>query len=166
MGEGAFANCYILRRITIPLKYGLFADNDVFIGCDRLRQVDLVEGKVLQDTVEALLIDEWKNYMNAAIGSINGILSNASAGFYDAYDFREKNGGGKTEAIRKWISSVLGMIIHYKAQHRRLMMEAATILSDVLSNDMVINHVLPFLALPSHTFHGEDDESVNLFNSD
>ena len=84
------------------------------------------------------------------IGAINQILLTTAAGD----DFNDA--GGKAQAIRRWISSVLGKIIHYKAQHRRLLNKAATTLQHALPNDIVLENVLPFLELPSCTFEGED----------
>ena len=43
---GIFDNCESLERITIPLKDGLFNDEDTFIGCQNLKHVDLVKGEV------------------------------------------------------------------------------------------------------------------------
>ena len=63
----------------------------------------------------------------------------------------------KAREIRRWIRSVLVKIIHYKAEHSRLIdEEVATRLKLILPQDIVMNNVLPFLALPSHTFQVED----------
>ena len=60
-------------------------------------------------------------------------------------------------AIRMWIRSVLYKIIDYKAEHRRILdEEVAPTLQLTLPREIVVNNVLPFLALPSHTFEGED----------
>ena len=67
--------------------------------------------------------------------------------------------GGKAQVIRRWISSVLRKIVHYKSEHRRIMDEAAAALQFVLPQDIVLKNVLSFLELPSHTFDGEDDEN-------
>ena len=170
LGEMALANCGSIERITIPLKNGLFNSplknglfkrDKVFAGCDNLKRVDLVDGDAIQETLETLLVDEWRIDIRNEIDSINQILPNADL------TARYSESGGKTEAIRKWISRVLDKIISYKAQHRRLTNEAATVLLDVLSNDMLVTkNVLPFLALPSYTFDGEDESNVNLLNSD
>ncbi|KAK1737814.1 hypothetical protein QTG54_011586 [Skeletonema marinoi] len=42
----AFTVCTALERITIPLKDGIIAAADIFIGCYNLKQVDLVEGPI------------------------------------------------------------------------------------------------------------------------
>eukprot|EP00984_Skeletonema_dohrnii_P020596 scaffold10077_cov83-Skeletonema_dohrnii-CCMP3373.AAC.4 len=146
---GTFCRCTSLERITIPLKEGMITENDIFQGCENLKHVDLVEGEVLRDTIAALLLDEWRNDMDVEIGVINQCLPTAPAG--DDFD-----AGGKAQAVRMWISSVLHKIVQYKAQHRRLLNEAATILQHALPNDIVNKNVLPFLELPSFTFEGED----------
>ena len=66
--------------------------------------------------------------------------------------------GEKVRAIPTWIRSVLRKIVRYKEEHRRVLDEAATTLQLALPRDTVMNNVLPFLALPSHTFEGEDLE--------
>ena len=60
--------------------------------------------------------------------------------------------------IRWWIREILGKINRYKAEHQRILDEAAITLQFALSRDIVMNNVLPFLALPSHTFEGEDQD--------
>ena len=64
-------------------------------------------------------------------------------------------GKGKTSVIRGWIRSVLGKIINYKAEHRRLLNKAVINLPIILPQDVVMNNVLPFLELPSHKFEVE-----------
>ncbi|KAK1737924.1 leucine-rich repeat domain-containing protein [Skeletonema marinoi] len=147
--ERAFLACRSLERITIPLKDGMISDN-AFQGCGNLKHVDLVEGAILHETIAALLLEEWKNDMKEEMASIKQILSTTPAGnvFGDV--------GGKVEAIRVWIGSVLHKTIHYKAQHQSYLNEAATTLQLALPNDIVIKNVLPFLELPSYTFGGED----------
>ena len=97
--------------------------------------------------------------MNEEIDSINQILPNVRAGEgfdADAMDYGDP--GGKARTTRTWIRSVLQKIVHYKAQHRRVLSEAATAIQHqyALLNDILTNNVLPFLALPSHTFEGEN----------
>jgi len=136
-----------LERITIPLKDGLIAWES-FIGCYNLKHVDLVEGAI-HETIAALQLEEWRNDMNEEIDSINQILPTAPGGFY-RYDMDHHDDGGKARAIRTWIRSVLHKVIHYKAEHRRLLdEEAASTLQLALPRDIVMNSVLPFLQLPS-----------------
>ena len=150
--EGAaFYDCPSLERITIPLKDGIIAAAILFIGCDNLKHVDLVEGQI-HETIAALQLEEWRNDMNEEIDSINQILPTASAGRW-GHDV-----GDKARVIRTWIRSVLGKIIHYKAQHQRLLDEAATSLQLALPRDIVMNNVLPFLELSSYAFELEDEE--------
>ena len=149
IGWAAFYGCTSLERMTIPLKDGMINDDGIFIGCANLKHVDLVEGAVLHTTTSALQMEEWKNVMNEEIASINQILSSAPCIDGDA--------GRKARAIQTWIRSVLHKIVHYKAEHRRLLNnEVATTLQLALPNDIVIKNVLPFLELPPYAFQGED----------
>jgi len=153
----AFYDCYALERITIPLKDGMLTADDIFQECENLKQVDLVEGPI-HETIAALQLEEWRNDMNEEIGSINQILPTVDAGGWDD-DVGESNEGEKAQAIRTWIRSVLRKIILYQAWHQRyLNEEIATTLPPVLPRDIVMNNVLPFLELPSHTFELVDHE--------
>ena len=162
INDSAFGNCFALQRITIPLKDGLLVGDvhdgdDIFIECHYLRHVDVVEGE-LQETVAALHLEDWRNDMNEEIDSINRILPNAAAGYewdYDADEYGDP--GEKAQAIRSWIRSVLGKIIHYQAEQESLLNEAATTLQFVLPQYLVTNNVVSFLALPSHSFEVEED---------
>ena len=156
-GYHTFCSCTSLERITIPLKDGLFSDNNTFAGCDNFSHVDLVEGAELHETAAALQLKEWRNDMNQEIDSINQILPNARAGIYideDAHDY-----GEKAQAIRRRIGSVLRKINHYQAEHQRILdEEVEPTLQLALPHDIVMNNILPFLELPSHTFQVGDDE--------
>jgi len=149
----AFRVCPSLERITIPLKDGIITENNTFQKCENLKHVDLVEGAILHETIAALLLEEWKNDMAREVDAINQSLPTARAGDFDDM-------GGKALAIRMWIRAVLGKIIHYRAQHQRLLEEAATTttLQVALPQDIVIKNVLPFLELPSYTFEVGDHE--------
>ena len=159
LGLVAFCNCPSLERIALPLKDGMIdtmnAANDIFQGCVKLNHVDLVEGKILDETVAALLLEEWKKDMNEEIDSINQILLSTHAGNTYRYGV-DIVLGGKAQAIRTWIRTVLRKIIDYKAAHRRYVNEAAATLQSSLPNDIVLKNVFPFLDLPSYTFDGED----------
>ena len=155
--EEAFCYCTALERITIPLKDGIIAADNIFRGCENLKQVDLVDAE-LYETIAALQLEEWRNDVYEEIDSINQILPTVDAGEY--YDY-----GEKARAIRTWIRSVLHKIIHYQAEHRRLVKEeVATRLQLALPRDVVMSTVLPFLELPSYTFEmggdqeGDEDE--------
>ena len=160
----AFMDCPNLEQITIPLKDGII-DNGIFRECEELERVDLVEGSI-HETIVALLLEEWRNDMYEEINSINQILPTARAGETNENGFYED--GDKARVIQTWIRSVLCKVIHYKAEHHRLVDEAATTLQLTLPQDIVMNNVLPFLELPSYIFevvdheeadheHGEDD---------
>ena len=152
--ERAFGVCRSLEHITIPLKDGLIATDDIFIGCINLRHVDLVEG-ALHETVSALHLEEWGDDMEREIDSINRILPNARAGRHGHYGSDDP--GEKAYVVRMWIRSVLGKIIRYKAEHESLLNEAATTLQLILPQDLIMNNVIPFLELPSHSFEVEDE---------
>eukprot|EP00984_Skeletonema_dohrnii_P026191 scaffold15500_cov152-Skeletonema_dohrnii-CCMP3373.AAC.2 len=153
----AFTCSDSLERITIPLKDGLINGDRAFVGCDNFKHVDLVQGPI-HETIAALLLEEWRNDMNAEIDSINLILPNTCAGGWDNAANRW-NEAEKAQAIRTWIRSVLRKIIHYKAEHQRLLdEEVATTLQLVLPQDIVVNNVIPFLELPSFTFEVMDHE--------
>ncbi len=94
----AFLDCTSLERITIPLKDGLITADDTFKGCDNLKHVDLVEG-ALHETIDALLLDDWRNDMNEQIGSINQILPNTCGGTYSI--FGDGKEGEKAQVIRE-----------------------------------------------------------------
>ena len=150
IGWGAFLMCESLERITIPFKDSLISHDDVFAGCRNLTQVSLFEG-VLHETIAVLQLEEWRDDMNEEIDSINQILPNVYAG-------DEEDDGQKARAIQEWIRSVLRKISQYQAEHQRLLDEAVSTLQLVLPHDIMINSVLPFLALPANTFEVEDME--------
>ncbi len=163
--EDAFQICTSLERITIPLKDGIIAADDTFQGCENLKNVDPVEEEFLRETIAALQLEEWRNVTNEEVGSINQILPTADAGHYD-FPSGEDVEGEKAQAIRRWIRSVLRKIMHYKAQHCRLLGEdVAPTLQRILPQDIVMNSILPFLELPSHAFvdwnlhEDEEDDS-------
>ena len=147
IGERAFRTCRSLERISLPLKGGVINDDGTFQECNKLNQVDLVGG--VQETIAALLMEQWKNDMNEELENINRILPNTPAGnFYDV--------GGKAQAMKSWIRSVRPKIVHYKAEHRRYLNVAAATLQPALPNDILFKNVLPFIELPSFTFEGEN----------
>eukprot|EP00984_Skeletonema_dohrnii_P018930 scaffold8973_cov75-Skeletonema_dohrnii-CCMP3373.AAC.2 len=145
IGSSAFANCYALERIAIPLKDGMITEDDIFQGCGNMKHVDLVEGAILHETITALQMEEWRNDMNEEIESIKQILPTAPAGNVYSDD---DDVGRKGQEVRLWIRSVLHKIIHYKVEHHRYLDEAATTLERALPNDIVSRNVLPFLELP------------------
>jgi hypothetical protein len=151
-----FGVCPSLERITIPLKDNIITADDIFQACENLNYVDFVEGE-LHETVAALHLEAWRNDINEEVNSINQILPNADAGDYD--DIGGENYGQKARVTRRWIRSVLRKIIHYQAEHGRILNDAiATTLQLALPRDIVNRSVLPFLELPSHTFEVEGDE--------
>ena len=146
-----------LERITIPLKDGLVTeDNIIFQGCESLKQVDLLEAAELHETIVALHLEGWRNDMNEAIDSINQILPNTPAGYYNHEGDQDE--GEKARVIRTWIRSILSKIIQYQAEHRHLLGEVVTTLQHALPRKIVMNNVLPLLELPSHTFGVEEDD--------
>ena len=156
IGERAFAYCPSLERITIPLKNGLIRHDDIiFQGCVNLKIVDLVEAEELDETITALHLEEWRNDMSGEIDSFNQTLPTADAGYYNEH--LDEDAGEKAIVIREWIARFLRKIIDYKELHHRLLNEAATALHLVAINDIVVDNVIPFLELPTHTFDGERD---------
>ena len=153
--EKVFGDCFSLERIAIPLKDGLITADSIFVECENLRHVDLVDGAVLQETVASLQLEEWRNDMNGVIDSINQILPKASAGHYDEEE-EEWIAGEKAQVIRTWIRSVIDKMNHYKAEHESFLNEAAATLQFALPQDLVMNNVVSFVALPSHTFEVEE----------
>ena len=149
LGAGAFFRCPSLERIALPLKDDMVAFDNTFRMCVKLNNIDLVEG--VHETVAALLLEKWKNDINGEIAAINRILPNTPAGTSNHLDV-----GEKAQAIWKWIGSVLGKIVHYKAKHRRCLNVAAATLQPALPNDILLKSIFPFIELPSHTFQGED----------
>ena len=123
LSRQAFCNCRSLERIQIPLKDGMIEYNDIFQGCESLRQVDLVEGAVLQETIAALQFDRWRRTLNKYILIINRHLTESNAG-----STVEDEYGVKAMKIRVWIRFVLRKIDLFKAGHRRFLNEAATLL--------------------------------------
>ena len=79
------------------------------------------------------------------------IIVHEDAGWDDGFEMGAA--GGKDQAIREWIRSIIRKINHFKTEHQRFLdEEAASILELVLPQDIVTKNVLPFLTLPSHTF--------------
>eukprot|EP00985_Skeletonema_marinoi_P025635 scaffold18984_cov211-Skeletonema_marinoi.AAC.3 len=148
---GVFYDCRSLERITIPLKDGIITRDSIFSGCENLKHVDLVQGE-LDETIAALQLEEWRNDMNEEICSINRVLSTVDAGGWND-DVGDYEDGEKAQVVRMWIGSVIGKIVHYQAEHQRLLdEEVATTLQLALPIDIVMNNVLPFVYLPSCTF--------------
>ena len=159
---GAFGGCTSLERITIPLKDDLLGgyddnDDDIFIECEKLRQVDLVAEAERNETIAALHLEVWRSDVNEEIESINRNLPSASAGHYDQHGDVD-DAGEKARSIRTWLRSVLLKIIHYQEEHDRLLNEAETTLQLALPQDIVNRCVLTFLDLPLYTFEVDDLE--------
>ena len=152
----AFNYCRSLERITIPLKSSLITADNIFQGCGNLKRIEFCEGAVLDETIDALQVEEWKRDVRKEIDSINQILLPNAPSYSVGECFA--NVGGLVQSIRGWIARVLRKIIRYKALHGRLLNEAVAVLPlDKLLEDNVMNNVLPFLALPLHVFEGEED---------
>ena len=147
IGRGTFVNCHSLECVALPLTDVNMTDN-IFLYCEKLNHIDLVGG--VHETVAALLLEEWRNDMNEEIDAINQILLNTPADWFD-------EPGGKTQAIRTWIGSVLRKFVHYKGQHRRYLNEAIAALQPALPNDILFKNVLPFVELPSDTCLERED---------
>ena len=151
IGKLAFRNCTSLAYIPFPLKDIMFAHDNIFQQCFKLNHIDLVGG--VHETVDAFLLEEWKIDMSEEIDSINRILPNTPAG--NAIDL-----GGKAQAIRTWIRSVLRKYNHYKAEHRRYVNEAASTLELAVPTDIVIKSILPFVELPREGLGGGKSNTI------
>ena len=115
----AFNDCTNLRRITIPMKDNLFPPDPAFHrctqfdNCPNLTTIDLVGG--IHNIISSLLLKTWRNDMNHEIDSINFFLPHFA-------------GHEKIDAIQPWMTDVLRKIVHYKAEHNKLLKEATTLL--------------------------------------
>eukprot|EP00985_Skeletonema_marinoi_P017746 scaffold9811_cov147-Skeletonema_marinoi.AAC.4 len=85
---------------------------NAFINCPDLTTVHLVGA--IHNTVASLHLESWRNEMEDEINRINQDLPTI--------------GGGKSAAIRQWMSSVVSQIDHYKGEHKALLKEATTLL--------------------------------------
>jgi hypothetical protein len=110
----AFNYCTALRRIVIPLKYGLIVEDEAFNKCVNLSRVDALAGGI-HTTISSLHLESWRDEMQDEIDVINQALPNTQAS--------EKSG-----AIQQWITSVLGRVEHFKSEHKMLVKEAMTLL--------------------------------------
>ncbi len=111
MVKGVFAHCRCLRRIALPLKCNVIAQS-VFHDCSQLATIDLVGG--IHETVASLHLNSWSNEITDEINLISQVLSNTT--------------GGKTPTIKQWMKSVISRLNHYKAEHKAMLKEAATLL--------------------------------------
>ena len=94
--------------------------------------------------------------MSGEINSIHQNLPIADAG--DSYYYDDV--GEKALVIRSWLRSDLDKIIHYQAEHQRVLDVAGTSLELALPRDIVMKNVLSFLELPPHRFGVEDHEDA------
>ncbi len=109
--KGAFAFCRRLRRIALPLKCNMIAPS-VFHNCSHLTTIDLVGG--IHETVASLHMKGWRNDMTDLINAITELLSDTT--------------GGRTPTIQLWMKSVIFSLNYYKAEHKAMLKEAATLL--------------------------------------
>ena len=107
----AFSNCPKLERIALPLKDGMI-ECHVFFACTELTTIDVVGG--IHQTVASLHMESWRNEMMDEINRINQTLPTITQ--------------RKTEAIQRWLRIFSNRLDHYKAEHRRLLKEAITLL--------------------------------------
>eukprot|EP00986_Skeletonema_menzelii_P019271 scaffold27392_cov308-Skeletonema_menzelii.AAC.1 len=109
--RGAFDYCPKLKRIALPLK-DIMIEDRVFGECPMLTTVDMVGG--IHNTVASLHMESWRNEINEEINRINETLPTLER--------------VKTQAIQQWMKSAFRRLDHYKAEHRRLLKEATTLL--------------------------------------
>ena len=106
----AFYCCPKLERIALPLKAGMIED-DVFFFCEDLTTIDLVGG--IHNTIASLHMESWRNEMTGEINRINQVLPTIEE---------------KTDLMQQWMRSTNERFDHYKAEHRKLLKEATTLL--------------------------------------
>eukprot|EP00986_Skeletonema_menzelii_P015344 scaffold11531_cov157-Skeletonema_menzelii.AAC.3 len=109
--EGAFRDCPKLKRIVLPLKDDMIEDF-VFTECPMLTTVDLVGG--IHHTVASLHMESWRNEMMGHINRINQVLPTLERGM--------------TPEIQQWMRSVIDRLDRYKAEHKRVLKDATTLL--------------------------------------
>ncbi len=126
IGARAFWDCKALRRIVIPLKDNLIID-DAFIRCEKLSNIAALDGGI-HTTISTLHMESWRNDMQEEIDWINPCPKNTMF-------------GGKSQAIRQWIDSVLDRMEHYKSEHQMLVKEAMTLLELALWKAKLLNEV-------------------------
>ena len=109
--EEAFYRCSSLEQIGLPLK-GNMIDDIVFDQCPNLVTVDLVGG--IHKTAASLHFESWRSEIMDEINSINQILPTSAE--------------EKSAEIRQWMRRVISQLDHFKAEHRKLLKEATTLL--------------------------------------
>ena len=119
--EGSAFYSSSLRRIVIPLKYGLIIDHYSFIACPNLTRVDVLDGGI-HKTISSLHMESWRNTMEEEIDRINQTLPNTP-------------GIQKAAAIRRWVARVIGRIEHV----HMLVKEAMTLLELALWKAKLLN---------------------------
>ena len=108
-----------LRRISIPLRDGMFQLDDIvdtytqFLDGNNLTTVELVRS--VNKTVASLHFESRRNEMNAEIQRINQILPGTDP-------------DEKADVIIEWIRSVISRFERYKAEHRAILKEATILL--------------------------------------
>eukprot|EP00573_Skeletonema_grethae_P004241 CAMPEP_0201710236 /NCGR_PEP_ID=MMETSP0578-20130828/58524_1 /ASSEMBLY_ACC=CAM_ASM_000663 /TAXON_ID=267565 /ORGANISM="Skeletonema grethea, Strain CCMP 1804" /LENGTH=525 /DNA_ID=CAMNT_0048199261 /DNA_START=143 /DNA_END=1719 /DNA_ORIENTATION=+ len=122
--QDAFDNCRKLKRIALPLKDNIIGD-DVFRKCFNLATVDLVGG--ILHTVTSLHMESWRNEMMDEINRINQVLPN-TARFPKRLENGHFDSRQKTTEIQQWMRSVIQELNHFKAEHHKILKEAATLL--------------------------------------
>ena len=125
MEDGAFTYS-ALRRIAIPLKDNLIVEDGAFAGCGNLSRVDLVGG--IHKTISSLHMESWRGTLTEEINRINQELPNTSR-------------YSKTEAIQRWIRSVIDRMEQYKTEHKVLVKEAMTLLELALWKAKLIDEI-------------------------
>ena len=119
IGVDSFYKCPRLQRIVIPLKDNLFPLSanegryNHFDECDNLTRVDIVGIEGINNTISSLFLESWRDELNQEIDRINQELPNT-------------HNSEKANTVRRWITSVIDRMEHYKAEHNRLLKEHMT----------------------------------------
>jgi hypothetical protein len=130
--QRAFLECTSLRRVAIPLKYGLIVEDEGFYGCQNgafhdcqnLSRIDTLDGGI-HKTITSLHMESWSVEMKDEIDRINQALQNIRI--------------EKTTVIRRWVARVIGGIKHYKSEHQIMLKEAMTLLELALWKAKLLN---------------------------
>ena len=155
-GKSVFAFSESLERITFPLKVDLITDYEMFTCCPKFKGVDLAEMDVINKTIAALCMDEWKEDIYKEINSISKqltLINDPDCGDY----FEERDLG---HAVEKWLKRVLGKIVEYKRAHFCALSVANCSID--IPNHIMMETIIPFLDLPEHRF-SDDDESRAIY---
>jgi len=106
----SFTGCRMLRHITIPLKEGMDIGGSLYLN---IESVWLVEG--IRKLIASLHFERWTRRMEMEMNEIHRTVPCA-------------RGKSKTSVINEWMSSMIHLLKHFKAEHCIVVNEAMTLL--------------------------------------